>query len=60
MYFSLGFILTSLPFLTAALPAKVLTPRGIAMPITKSGSAIDGVIDTSKLRSALSRRLSLQ
>ena len=56
MYSSLGFILASLPLLTAAAPpVDVPTSRGIAVPITKRGSPLDGVVDTSKLQSRIRR-----
>ncbi|KAI0280403.1 acid protease [Russula aff. rugulosa BPL654] len=56
MYFCLGFILASLPLLTAAAPSfNVPSSRGIAVPITKRGSPSDGVIDPSKLHSRVRR-----
>jgi hypothetical protein len=56
MYFSLGFILASLPLLTAAAPpANVPASRGIAVPITKRGSPLDGVVDPSKIQSGVRR-----
>jgi len=57
MYFSLGFILASLPLLTAAAATPVYSPasRGIAVPITKRGRPLDGVVDTSKLQSGTRR-----
>ncbi|KAN0123324.1 eukaryotic aspartyl protease [Russula decolorans] len=56
MYFSLAFILASLPSLTAAVPpARVSTSRGIAVAIAKRGSSLDGVIDTSELLSGIRR-----
>ncbi|KAN0111701.1 eukaryotic aspartyl protease [Russula decolorans] len=56
MYFSLGFILASLPLLTAAAPpVNVPASRGIAVPITKRGITLDDVVDTSKLQSRVRR-----
>jgi hypothetical protein len=57
MYFSLGFILASLPLLTAAAPSiNVPASRGIAVPITKrGGSPLDGVVDPSKIQSGVRR-----
>jgi hypothetical protein len=59
MYFSLCFILASLPLLTAAAPPPVNVPasRGIAVPITKRGSPHDGVADTSKIQSGIRRSI---
>jgi hypothetical protein len=56
MYFSQALILASLPFLTAAVPlADSFASRGIAVPITKRGNPFNGVADTSKLQSSVSR-----
>ena len=55
MHFFLVFILTSLPFLTAAVPlAESPAPHGIAVPITKRGNP-NGVVDISKLQSNIRR-----
>ncbi|KAF8480127.1 acid protease [Russula ochroleuca] len=51
MYFSLAFILASLPFLTAAVPlADSPASRGIAIAITKRGN---GIADPSELLSGV-------
>jgi len=55
MYISLAFILASLSSLTAAVPAKVPTSRGIVVPITKRGGPLNGVIDTSQFLSGIRR-----
>ena len=54
MYFSLGFILASLPFLTAAAPAvNVPASRGIAVPIFSRASPPNDVVDTYKLQNTI-------
>jgi len=53
MYFSLAFILASLPSLTGAVPTRVSTSPGIAVAITKRSSSLGGVVDTSELLSEI-------
>jgi hypothetical protein len=54
MYFSLAFILALPPFLVAAAPpSEFPASHGIAVPITKRGNPLNGVVDTSKLQSRI-------
>ena len=61
MYISLAFILATslLSSLTAAVPARVSTPRGIAIAITKRSSSLGGVIDTSELLNGIRHTVAL-
>jgi hypothetical protein len=54
MYFSLTFILSALPFLSAVnLPINYPASPGIAVPITKNSGLQNGVVDTAKLQSTI-------
>ena len=59
MYISLAFILASLPSLTAAVPARVSTPRGIAVAINRRGISLNGVIDTSEFLNGIRHTVAL-
>jgi hypothetical protein len=56
MFFPLAFILTALPFFSAAIPlANSFASPGIAVPIAKRDGLRRGVVDALKLQSSLSR-----
>jgi hypothetical protein len=55
MYFFPAFILATLPYLTAAVPLTDSPSGGVAVPIHKRSSLLNGVVDASDLQSGIRR-----